>query len=73
MSEDDTERRYQETRKEHQWYRKRLLDMVESGDKGSNVWDQYRTEMKEVGRREMRLAKKLRSLRTDSDRTEGSR
>lgn len=66
MPEDnDIRGRYRRARQEHQWYRKRLLDMVENDDQGTDVWDEYWQEMKRTGKEVMRLS---RYVDTDTDR-----
>lgn len=58
---------YQNARMEHQWYREELLEMVDEGDQGTDLWDEYREDMKRTGREVMSLAGELTAEGCRSD------
>ncbi len=50
---------YREAKTEFRWYKNELLEMVEDGEQGTDTWEEYRQEMKEVGQEIMSLARDL--------------
>ena len=53
---------YQTVSDELQFFREELLNMVESNDQGSDLWQEYRSEMKQLGKRKMRLRTKIEEM-----------
>lgn len=51
----ELEKKYREVKQDHRWYRERLLEMVEEGDKETGPWDEYRERMWETGKEANRL------------------
>jgi hypothetical protein len=53
---------YQTVSEELQFYREELLGMVESDDQDTDLWHEYRSEMKQLGKRKMRLRQKIKEM-----------
>ena len=53
---------YQTVSEELQFYRGELLDMVESNDQGTDLCQEYRSEMNQLGKRKMRLRTKIEEM-----------
>ena len=53
---------YQTVSEELQFYRGELLNMVESNDQGTDLWQEYRSEMNQLGKRKMRLRTKIEEM-----------
>lgn len=51
--------RYESAREEFRYYRDELMGMVEEGEKESDLWEEYRREMKKAGQRSMKLKREL--------------